>query len=335
MTPTSTPTLTRHTMRAAVYSRYGPPEVVRVEEVEKPAPGPGELLVRVRATAVSSGDNRARGLELPPGFGPMGRLMFGLRGPRQPILGSVAAGEVEAVGQGVQGFRPGDPVLAFPDVKLGCHAEYRCVAAGGAVVPRPASLGPEEAAALPFGGVAALQFLRRARVARGERVLVNGASGEVGVACVQLARHLGAEVTAVSSGGNAELVRSLGAARVVDYTREDFVAPGQAWDVIVDCAGTSPLSRCRRALVPGGRLLLVLASLGDMLRSPWDSLTSGRKVIAGVSTGNRADLEELVRLAEAGDFRPVIGRRFTLDQVALAHAHVASGHKRGCAVVTV
>ncbi|MBI5071078.1 MAG: NAD(P)-dependent alcohol dehydrogenase [Deltaproteobacteria bacterium] len=322
-------------MKAAVYRQYGPPEVVRLEEVEKPVPGPGEILIRVRATTVSSGDHRARGLDLPAGFGPAGRLMFGLRGPRQPILGSVAAGDVEAVGQGVQGFGAGDAVLAFPDVKLGCHAEYRCMPAGGAVVPRPPGFGHEEAAALPFGGMAALQFLRRARLVRGEKVLVNGASGEVGVACVQLARHLDAEVTAVCSGANAELVRSLGAAQVVDYTRDDFTAGGRTWDVIVDTAGTSPLSRCRGALASGGRLVLVLASAGAMLRSPWDSLVSGRKVIVGVSSGNREDLEALARLAEAGDLAPVIGRRFTLEQIVQAHRHVASGHKRGSAVVTV
>ena len=322
-------------MKAAVYERYGPPEVVELRDVPKPVPGDGEVLIRIRATTVSSGDHRVRSLDVPAGFGFVSRLMFGPFGPRQRILGSELAGDVEAVGSAVRAFRPGDAVLAFPDARMGCHAEYRCLPADGPVVPKPARLGYEEAATLPFGGTAALHFLRRARVARGERVLVNGASGAVGTACVQLARHMGAEVTGVCSTANLELVRSLGAAQVVDYTREDFTRSGQRYDVIIDTAGTAPFSRSRGSLAAGGRLLLVLASLPDMLRAPWDSLRSGRKVMAGVALGSRDDLQQLARLAEEGVLRPVVDGTYPLEQIVEAHRRVDTGHKRGSVVVTV
>ena len=322
-------------MRAAVYGRYGPPEVVRLGEVETPVPKDDEIRIRIRATTVTAGDHRARSLDLPPGSGPVGRLVLGVRGPRQPILGSELAGDVEAAGKDVRRFRVGDAVVAFAGAKMGCHAEYRCMPEDGAVVPKPARLSYAEAASIPFGGTTALHFLRKARLARGERVLVNGASGAVGTACVQLARHLGAEVTAVCSAGNAELVRSLGATHVVDHAREDFTRDGQGYDVIVDAVGTAPLSRCKASLAPRGRLALVVASLPEMLRSPWATLGSGRRVIVGVALGSPGDLRQLVELAEAGALAPVVDRSFPLEEIVEAHRYVDAGHKRGAAVVTV
>ena len=322
-------------MKAAVYGRYGAPEVVRLEEVEKPEPKDGEIRVRIRATTVTSGDHRARSLDLPPGFGPVGRLAFGVCGPRQPILGSELAGDVEAVGRAVRRFRVGDAVVAFSGARMGCHAEYRCLPEDGAVVLKPARLSYAEAASLPFGGTTALHFLRKAGLAAGERVLVNGAAGAVGPACVQLARHLGAEVTAVCSAGNAELVRSLGAAHAVDYAREDFTRDGRAYDVIVDTVGTAPYSRCKASLAPKGRLVLVLAALAETLRSPWATLGSDRRVIAGVALGTPGDLREVVELADAGALAPVVDRSYPIEEIVEAHRYVDAGHKRGGVVVTV
>jgi NADPH:quinone reductase-like Zn-dependent oxidoreductase len=317
-----------------VYDRYGPPEVLQLREVEKPVPRADEVLIRIRATTVTSADHRARSLDVPAGFGPVARLVFGVLGPRQPILGSELAGDVEAVGKDVTTFEVGDPVFAFGSVRMGCHAEYRCMRADGLVARKPAHLDYEQAAALSFGGTTALHFLRRAGLRSGESVLVNGASGAVGSACVQLARHLGAEVTGVCGPGNVELVRSLGAAHVVDYTREDFTRSERTYDVIVDTAGTAPTSRSRASLGDRGRLVLVLASLPDMLGSPWVSMTSRRKVIAGVPSVSQEDLRHLAALAEAGAFTPVVDRRYPFEQLAEAHRYVDTGRKRGNVVVT-
>jgi NADPH:quinone reductase-like Zn-dependent oxidoreductase len=252
-------------MKAATYSRYGGPEVIVFSEVPKPVPAQGEILVRIHATTVTSADWRARSLIMPRGFGPFARPVFGFSGPRQPILGSEMSGVVESVGAGVTRFSPGDAVVAFPDFSMGCHAEYRTMKADGPVAGKPKGLSFEDAAALFFGGTTALTFLRKANVRSGDRVLVVGASGAVGSAAVQLARHFGAEVTGVTSAKNAELVRSIGAKRTIDYAREDFATAGQAWDIILDAAGTAPYRRSRTALAAGGRLAIVLGSLGDLL----------------------------------------------------------------------
>jgi len=322
-------------MRAIAYERYGPPEVLEVREVEKPTPKDNEVLIKTRATTVTSGDHRARSLDVPAGFGLLSRLVFGVFGPRQPILGSELAGDVEAVGKGVRTVKVGDPVFAFGNASMGCHAEYRCVPEDGPLALKPANLTYEQAAALPFGGVTALHFLRRGHLQSGEKVLVNGASGAVGTACVQLARHFGAEVTGVCSTENVELVRSLGAAHVIDYTQEDFTKNGRSYDVIVDTAGTAPFSRSKASLGERGRLLLILATLPDMLRIPWVSMTSKKRVIAGVALGSQEDLRFLARLAEEGEFEPVIDRRYPLEQIVEAHRYVDTGRKRGNVIVTV
>jgi NADPH:quinone reductase-like Zn-dependent oxidoreductase len=234
-------------VRAAVYERYGPPEVVELREVEKPTPKDDEVLIKIHATTVTAGDWRARSLEMPPGFGFMGRLFFGISKPRQPILGTELAGEIESVGRDVGKFKTGDQIFAFPGASMGCHAEYRCMPENGAIVLKPANLSYEEAAALSFGGNTALDFLRRAKLSSGEKVLVNGASGGVGTAVVQLAKHFGARVTGVCSTKNIELVGSLGAARVIDYTKQDFTESGETYDVIVDTVGSFASERCHHA----------------------------------------------------------------------------------------
>lgn len=322
-------------MKAVVFERYGSPDVLEFREVETPAPGDDEVLIRTRATTVTSGDRRVRSLDVPVGFGLMSRLVFGISRPRQPILGSELAGVIEAVGKKVTRFKVGDAVFAFSDMRMGCHAEFKCMSQHGAVVTKPPQLSFGEAAALSFGGTTALDFLRRAKLRRGEKVLVNGAAGAVGTAAVQLARHFGAEVTGVCSGANLELVRSLGAHHVLDYTREDFTRNGESYDVIVDTVGTAPFARSRSSLAEGGRLLMVLAGLPDMLGAPWARLTSGRKVIAGPVSAKVEDLRFLAGLAEAGTFRPVIDRCFAFADIAQAHRHVDSGRKRGNVIIVV
>jgi NADPH:quinone reductase-like Zn-dependent oxidoreductase len=320
-------------MKAIVYERYGSPDVLELKEIEKPSPKSDELLIKVRATTVTSGDWRARSLEMPPGFGLMGRLFFGISKPRQPILGTELAGDVEAVGSEVKAFKVGDPVFAFSGASMGCHAEYKCVKEGSAVARKPANLSYEEAAALSFGGTTALDFFRRGKLTSGEKVLVNGASGCVGSACVQLAKHFGADVAGVCSTTNVELVRSLGARHVIDYTQEDFTKNGETYDVIVDTVGTAPFSRCEHSLNEGGRLLQVLGGLGDLLQAPWVSLTSKKKVIAGPAAERAEDLRLLANLAESGEFKPVIDVRYPFERMADAHRRVDTGHKRGNVVV--
>jgi NADPH:quinone reductase-like Zn-dependent oxidoreductase len=322
-------------MKAAVYERYGSPDVLEVREVAKPTPKHDEILIRVHATTVTTGDWRARSLELPAGFGWLGRLVFGVFRPRQPVLGTELSGEVVAIGPGVTRFAVGDQVFAFPGAKMGCHAEYRSLSQAAAIAPKPANLSHEEAAALSFGGTTALGFLRRAKLQPGERVLVVGASGGVGTAAVQLAKHFGAEVTGVCSTANVELVRSLGADHVIDYTKQDFTRLGQTWDVILDTTGTAPYSRSKGSLRDGGRLLLVLGGLSDLLLAPLVSLTTRNRVVAAPVSGNADDLRFLARLAEAGELRPVIDRRYPFEQIVQAHRHVDTGHKRGSVVMTL
>lgn len=322
-------------MKAVVYERYGPPEVLQLKEVEKPRPKNNEVLIKIHAATVTSGDWRVRSLNVPAGFGLIMRLVFGVSKPKQPILGSELAGVIESVGNDVSKFKIGDPVFAFSDASMGCHAEYKCMPQDGAVVLKPPSLSYEEAAALSFGGTTALDFLRRGKLQRGGKVLINGASGGVGTAAVQLAKHFGAIVTGVCSTANVELVRSLGASHVIDYTQEDFTQNGEAYDVIVDTAGTAPFSRSKASLKEGGRLLMVLAGLPEMLQIPWVSMTSSKKIIAGPVAVRVEDLRFLAGLAEAGDFKPVIDRRYPFEQIAEAHRYVDTGRKKGNVIITL
>ncbi|RPH36537.1 NAD(P)-dependent alcohol dehydrogenase [bacterium] len=322
-------------MKAIVYERYGPPDVLQLKEVEKPTPKDNEVLIKIHATTVTSGDWRARSLNVPPGFGLMSRLFFGVSRPRQPILGTELAGEIEAVGKDVSKFKVGDQVFAFSGAAMGCYAEYKCMPEDGPVAPKPPNLTYEEAAALSFGGTTALNFFRRGKLQSGEKVLINGASGGVGTAAVQLARHFGAEATGVCSGANVELVRSLGAAHIIDYTKEDFTRNGETYDIIVDTVGSAPFSRSEQSLKDGGRLLLVLGGLSGLLLVPWVAMTSSKKVIAGPAAERAEDLRILAELAKAGEFRPVIDRRYPFEQIVEAHRYVDTGRKRGNVVVTV
>jgi NADPH:quinone reductase-like Zn-dependent oxidoreductase len=321
-------------MKAAVYHRYGPPNVVALAEVPKPVPARNEVLIRIHATTVSSGDWRARSLQMPAGFNLLGRFVFGILGPRQRVLGTELSGVVEGVGSSVTKFNIGDEVLAFPGGAFGCHAEYRTISEDGPTAVKPANLSHAEAASLCFGGITALGFLRdKGNIRPGDKVLVVGASGAVGTAAVQLARHFGATVTGVCSATNAQLVRSIGADRVIDYNTDDFAASGERWDIILDTTATVPFARAEGALAPGGRLLVVLASLAQSMAKP--SRASGKRMIAGIVTTRVDDLDFLVALATSGELRPVIDRLYPLEDAAEAHAYVDTGRKRGSVVLSV
>ena len=303
-------------------------------EMATPVPKHDELLIRIRATTVTTADWRVRSLILPQGFGLLGRLALGITGPRQPILGTELAGEVVQTGSAVKNFRVGDQVFAFPGAGMACHAEYRCVAETGPVAKMPPNLNYEQATALCFGGSTMLDFYRRGALANGERVLVNGASGGVGTAAVQLAKHFGAHVTAICSKGNVEMIRSIGADAVIDYTQQDFSRSGDSFDVIVDTVGNAPFSRSGSSLKPGGRLLMLVAGLWDLLQVPWINLRTGKTVVAGPVEERVEYLQQLATLAAAGTFLPVIDRCFPFEQIVEAHRYVDTGRKRGNVVIT-
>lgn len=321
------------TMQAVAVTRYGDPGVLELRALPRPEPRAGEILVRVRAASVSSGDARVRSLRMPPGMQLLGRLALGWRRPRRPVLGTDLAGEVVAVGAGVTKRRVGEAVVAFVGAAMGAHAELVRLREDAAL-PMPDSLTFEQAAALPFGACTALHYLRRAgQLRRGERLLILGASGAVGAAAVQIARHDGAHVTAVCSAANAALVRELGATSVIDYAREDFTLGTARWDVVMDCVGATDYARTARVLQPGGRLLRVVCGLGGLVAATWQGRWRGHRVTAGVSPGSVEDLRAALDLARAGALRPVIDAIFPLSQVADAHARVDSGRKRGSVVL--
>ena len=322
-------------MKAAVYRRYGPPDVVRIENVEKPIPKDNEVLVRIHATTVCAADWRLRKAD--PFFI---RFMNGLVRPKKiHILGMEFSGTVESVGNAVTRFGQGDQVFGGTGFKLGAHAEYGCVPEDGMLAIKPVNMTLEEAAAVIFGGFTALHFLRKAKIQAGQKVLIYGASGSVGIFAVQLAKHFGAHVTGVCSTANLDLVKSLGADEVVDYTREDFSRAGRVYDIVLDTVGKSGFSRSLRSLKRGGFYVRVGASggvpsiLGGIVRGMWISITGGAKVIGGMAAGTVGDLSFLKGLIEAGKLRTVIDRRYSLDQIAEAHRHAEAGHKKGHVVV--
>ena len=327
----------RPRMRAAVYTRYGPPEVVEIREVEKPVPRENEVLIRVHATTVCAADWRMRRADP---F--LVRFMIGLAKPKKlRILGTEFAGTVESAGQSVTLFAAGDQVFGATGFTFSAHAEYVCLPQDARLAIKPVNMSLEEAAAVMFGGVSALHFLREASVQPGQKILIDGASGSVGVFAIQLAKHFGAHVTGVCSTANVELVKSLGADDVVDYTQEDFSRAGGVYDVVFDTIGKSGFSRSLRSLKRGGSYVRVGGSgrllwmVGGILKAKWASMTDGAKVISGVARARPGDETFLKELIEAGKLRTVIGRRFALDEIVEAHRYAESGHKRGHAVVVI
>ena len=316
-------------MKAIVYTRFGPPDVLQLQEVERPTPKDNEVLIRIHATTVAREDPDMRAS---PGFN-------GLRKPRNPILGQELAGEIEAVGRNVTRFKPGDQVFGIG--AFGAHAEYKCMPEDGALAIKPANMSYEEAASVPNGALTALPFLRdRGKIQREQTVLIYGASGSVGTAGVQLAKYYGAEVTGVCSSANLEMVKSLGADAVVDYTKEDFAQSGKAYDIIFDAVGKLPFSRCKGSLAESGVFLTTGIMPGNMLHVLWTSLAGGKKA-KFAATGLRSaeekakDLLFLKELIEAGKMKAVIDRRYPLEQMAEAHRYVEQGHKKGNVVITM
>ncbi len=323
-------------MKAVICERYGPPDLLRVREVATPVPRDNEVLIKIFATTVTSGDYRVSSGTFPPGFGLLAPLGLGIGGPRKPILGVEFAGIVVGRGRAVTVFEIGDRVFGLSGLKFGAHAEYLCMRADGGVATIPAGLTFEEAASLPFGAMAALSFLRDfGKIKSGDEILIYGASGALGVAGVQLARHFGAEVTGVCSTANMALVKSLGAATVIDYTKEDPLAGGRTYDQIFETVGQLSFARARVALKPNGRLLAAVAGLPDFGRMLWTSLRGGQKVIGGIGSEKKADLLFLKELVEQGRLKSVIDRRYSLEQIAEAYRYVGTGRKKGTVVITV
>lgn len=267
-------------MKAAICTQYGSPDVLQLKNVEKPIPKRDEVLIKVYVATVTSGDCRVRALNVPLGFNFIMRSVLGFSKPRQPILGSELAGVVEAIGKDVSKFKVGDAVFAFSDMAMGCYAEFKCISQNSAIALKPSNLSFEESAALSFGGTTTLSFLRRAKIQLNDKVLVIGASGCVGTAAVQLAKYFGAVVTGVCSTANIPLVKSLGAWDVIDYTREDFGVNNEQYDIIIDAVGGAPFERYEASLKDGGRVLMLVAGLPDMLYAPWIAMTSNKKLIA-------------------------------------------------------
>jgi NADPH:quinone reductase-like Zn-dependent oxidoreductase len=325
-------------MKAIVYTEYGSPDVLQLKEVEKPTPKDDEVLIKVHAATVTAGDVNVRGFTfVPPGFGPLPRLMLGLRKPKRTILGTELAGEIEAVGKEVTLFKKGDQVYGIGSKSFGAYAEYVCRPEKGALAIKPTNLTYEEAAAVPFGAGTALYFLRDiAKLQRGQKILINGASGGVGTYAVQLAKYFGAEITGVCSTANLALVKSLGADQAVDYTKEDFTKRGEAYDVILDTVvGKTSFSRCKGSLKQKGLYLAVAGGLHEMAQMLWTSIAGGKKVIFGSPIERKEELIFLKELIEAGKIKAVIDRRYPLEQTAEAHRYVDKGHKKGNVVITL
>jgi NADPH:quinone reductase-like Zn-dependent oxidoreductase len=322
-------------MKAVVATKYGSPDVLQIQEVTKPAPKENEILVKIRATTVNVGDCRMRSFDVPPIFWLPARLTIGLTKPKQPIFGFELAGDVEAVGKAVTRFKPGDAVFgsAF-GANFGAHAEYKCLPENGLVAFKPHTLTYEEAAAVPTGGLTALDYLRRAQIRSGQRVLVYGASGSVGTYAVQLAKYFGAHVTGVCSTRNVDMVRSLGADEVIDYTQSDFTKNGQTYDIIFDAVGKLTFPHCQNSLTKNGYYLHTVLPVGGLI-APWYKMRTGKHLISGNISTRTEDLVFLKELAESGQIKPVMDRCYPFTQIAEAHRYIDTGRKKGNVAISL
>jgi len=330
-------------MKAIVYTTYGPPDVLQLKEVKKPTPRKKEILIRVYATPINFGDILARNFKnvsprtfsMPMPLWLPTRILLGFRKPRKRILGSEFAGEIAAVGKDVELFKKGDQVYGYRSMNFGANAEYLCMPEKGVVAQKPDRMTFEEAAAVPYGAITALNLLKKVNIQNGQKVVINGASGAIGSYAVQLAKYFGAEVTGVCSTPRLELVKSLGSDKVIDYTREDFAKSGETYDLIVDILGKSSFSHCKSALKENGRYLLASFKMKQLFQMIWTSITGGKKVICALSPERAEDLIYIKELIDAGKIKSVIDRCFPLEQTAEAHRYVEEGYKKGNVVITI
>jgi NADPH:quinone reductase-like Zn-dependent oxidoreductase len=331
-------------MKAIVCAKYGPPEVLQLEEVVKPAPKDNEVLIRVRAASVNFGNLMARNFKavsprkfnMPFLLWLLAKISFGLGKPNITILGNELAGEVEAVGRDVTKFKVGDQVFAHAGMSMGAYAEYVCMSESGTVTIKPVNLSYEEASTLPYGAVMATNLLAKANIQRGQKVLINGASGGIGSMAVQLAKYYGAEVTGVCGTPRLEFVKSLGADKVIDYTQEDFTQNGETYDLIFDILGRSSFSKLKRSLKPNGIYLLASFKTKALLQMLWTSLTgSKQKVICAFANEIPESLTFVKKLVEEGKVKAIVDKSFPMEQVAEAHQYVENGYKRGNVVITM
>jgi NADPH:quinone reductase-like Zn-dependent oxidoreductase len=328
-------------MKAVVFTKYGPPDVLQLREVEKPAPKDNEILVKIYAASVTMGDCEMRSLKF-PGFlkRVFVRLAIGFRGPRKKrsIPGQELAGEIEAIGKGVELFKKGDPVFGNTGLHLGGYAEYVCLPEDGIVAIKPTNMTYEEAAVVPVGGLEASYFLRKANIQKGQTILISGASGSIGTIAIQLAKYFGAEVTAVGNPASLEMMKSIGADKVIDYTQEDFTKSGETYDYIFDVIGNSSYSNSLSLLNEGGLFLLANPKMSLINREKIASKKSDKKLISWERSSTEEMIEGLnflIELIEAGEIKSVIDKRYPLDQIVEAHRYVETGQKTGNVVINV
>ncbi len=321
-------------MKAIVYERYGTPDVLKMKDVEKPIPNDNEVLIRIYATSVTLYDCWVRSCTAPPGFGFLSRISSGIRKPKQPILGTELAGEIEDVGKKVTLFKRGDQIFGYT-ASLGAHAEYICLAEDGALALKPINMTYEEAAAVPQGALTALYFLRKANIKNGQNVLIFGASGGVGTFAVQLAKYYGAEVTGVASTQKLEMVKSLGADKVIDYKKEDFTKKGGTYDIIFDTVGKSPFSGSKRSLKKEGLYVFATFGLLKLFRMLWLNIASKKKALIGLVEEKRENLIFLKELIESGNLTSVIDKIYPLELIAEAHRYVETGQKKGQVIINI
>lgn len=322
-------------MKAIVHTKYGPPDELQLKEVAKPTPNAYEVLIKIHATTVTTSDCNVRNFTfVPKSFMFFARLMLGFKNPRINILGIDLAGEIEAVGQDVKLFKLGDQIFGSTGTKMGAHAEYCCVSENGALVVKSANMRWEEAAAISLAGNTALFFIRdMAKIQSGQKILIHGASGAIGTYAVQLAKYYGAEVTGVCSAANAELVKSLGADKVIDYAKEDFSKSNEKYDFVFDVVGKTTFSQCKGILKPKGIYLENMMEVKDFLKMLWTSIVGGKKIKGGVSIERAENLKFFIKLIESGNLKPVIDKVFPMERTAEAFQYVEQGHKKGNVVI--
>ncbi len=330
-------------MKAIELSQYGPPEVLQLKEVDKPVPKDKEVLIRVHATTVNYGDLLARNFKavtpgqfnMPGLFWFFAKMYFGFSKPNVTRLGSEFSGVVESVGKEVSTFKPGDPVFGYLGQPMGAYAEYVCMPESGVLAPKPASMSHEEAAASAYGNIMALYLLREAGIQKGQKVLINGASGSIGAAAVQVAKHFGAEVTAVCGPAGLDYVKALGADKAIDYKREDFTQGGETYDFVLDVLGRVSFSRCKKVLAENGRLQYVSFKMKQLLQMMMTSVSGGKKVVCKLAPGSVEDLKAVKELIEAGEIKAIIDKSFPMEQAAAAHRYAEEESSKGPVVITL